>query len=351
MSLLFQGYHKGIRRFAGGGTPNMPSAFSTFTICGFAKLIDGPSIGGNTLLSFMDSVGNSGSDISIGTSNDLRASTGWGAHTSDSVATITEGGSSGANWFFWGLRFNGFGNNTRLYFRSLSGGTIVYVDVEHDSFGSPSWGGLLLGRHLFNGPSPSADEDTYNTYSLNGYLAHIKWYNSSLSDAEVNAESYSLAPVLTTNLLSYHTFDESTLSACYEAQQGSGTWEVFDSAPSLSTDNPTLTTWPTLGGTDTLPSGSSSGATPVTMYGGWSLPSTRAVESISESSVVVSPHSAMQDDTDSVVITYPITAKRADGTAISFTKSQTLAKVKSGTSGTVGTQGPRGATANRKSVV
>jgi len=51
---------------------------------------------------------------------------------------------------------------------------------------------------------------------------------------------------------------------------------------------------------------------------------------------VVGNHSSMANDTDSVTISYPISGKTADGTAFSFTKTQTIAKSKEGADGAPG---------------
>ena len=48
-------------------------------------------------------------------------------------------------------------------------------------------------------------------------------------------------------------------------------------------------------------------------------------------------HSSMDNDTDSVTISYPISGKTTDGTSFSFTKTQTIAKSKEGSDGLPGT--------------
>ena len=52
---------------------------------------------------------------------------------------------------------------------------------------------------------------------------------------------------------------------------------------------------------------------------------------------VVGNHNGMDNNTDSVTISYPISGKTADGTAFSFTKTQTIAKSKEGSDGLPGT--------------
>ena len=53
--------------------------------------------------------------------------------------------------------------------------------------------------------------------------------------------------------------------------------------------------------------------------------------------LLVKNHSAMDNSTDSVTISYPIVGKTADGTAFSFTKTQTITKSKEGSDGLPGT--------------
>ena len=53
--------------------------------------------------------------------------------------------------------------------------------------------------------------------------------------------------------------------------------------------------------------------------------------------LLVKNHSSMDNDTDSVTISYPIIGKTTDGTSFSFTKTQTIAKSKEGSDGLPGT--------------
>ena len=53
--------------------------------------------------------------------------------------------------------------------------------------------------------------------------------------------------------------------------------------------------------------------------------------------LLVKNHSAMDNSTDSVTISYPIIGKTTDGTSFSFTKTQTIAKSKEGSDGLPGT--------------
>ncbi|MEN6413734.1 MAG: hypothetical protein ABFC84_13395 [Veillonellales bacterium] len=54
----------------------------------------------------------------------------------------------------------------------------------------------------------------------------------------------------------------------------------------------------------------------------------------------VADHSAMDNSTDLVTITYPITARKADGTDVTFNLVQTITKSKQGTTGDPGTPAP-----------
>ena len=65
----------------------------------------------------------------------------------------------------------------------------------------------------------------------------------------------------------------------------------------------------------------------------------------STNTAVVGNHSAMDNSTDSVTITYPISGKTQNGTAFSFSKTQTLTKSKAGTDGTNGSNGVNGTSA------
>ena len=56
----------------------------------------------------------------------------------------------------------------------------------------------------------------------------------------------------------------------------------------------------------------------------------------------VAQHSAMVAGTDSVVVTYPITVRRTDGTTVTLSATQTLTKSKAGAQGVDGAPGPAG---------
>lgn len=64
-----------------------------------------------------------------------------------------------------------------------------------------------------------------------------------------------------------------------------------------------------------------------------------AISGSGTTTATVAAHSAMDGVTDSVVITYPITARRADGTQTTFNVSQTITKSKTGNSGNDGQDG------------
>jgi len=54
----------------------------------------------------------------------------------------------------------------------------------------------------------------------------------------------------------------------------------------------------------------------------------------------IANHSGMLDSQDTVVITYPLTIRRADGTDITMSTSQTITKSKAGATGNIGPSGP-----------
>lgn len=60
---------------------------------------------------------------------------------------------------------------------------------------------------------------------------------------------------------------------------------------------------------------------------------------------LIPDHNAMQVGTDSVVISYPITVKRLDGSTVNFNKTQTITKSKTGVKGDAGTPGTNGVSA------
>jgi len=77
----------------------------------------------------------------------------------------------------------------------------------------------------------------------------------------------------------------------------------------------------------------------------------RSALSYSGTTATVAQHSAMVAGTDLVVVTYPITVRRTDGTTVTLSATQTLTKSKAGVTGSTGAQGPAGpavvVTANR----
>ena len=78
---------------------------------------------------------------------------------------------------------------------------------------------------------------------------------------------------------------------------------------------------------------------------------TVGARSYASTTATVAQHSAMAAGTDSVVVTYPITVRRTDGTTVTLSATQTLTKSKAGAAGSTGAQGPAGpavvVTANR----
>ena len=78
---------------------------------------------------------------------------------------------------------------------------------------------------------------------------------------------------------------------------------------------------------------------------------TVGARSYADTTATVAQHSAMAAGADSVVVTYPITVRRTDGTTVSLSATQTLTKSKAGAQGVDGAPGPAGpavvVTANR----
>ena len=66
---------------------------------------------------------------------------------------------------------------------------------------------------------------------------------------------------------------------------------------------------------------------------------------------IVAQHSAMVSGTDSVVITYPITIRRADGTIVTLNRTQSITKSKQGAQGVPGAPGSTGSDGTNAKVV
>lgn len=238
MSIRFTGNKTALRR-----NSNLPSAHNAFTICGFAKLLVAEPARQATIAYTQTSDDQSAESVHlVGASGvSLQAADDYTTTFSSTVATVTAGGASGANWFFFALVGVGSGaNGLRLYHSSV-GGTPSFQSVNNKG-GSTGFSAIQFG-----------DIPWGSTYWFDGLLAHLKIYDRILSDVELAAEAARGSPASTSSLISYHSFSSGTLSTALVPDQGTGTFGVFTADPSTSTDMPVFTSGATLSGSDTLP--------------------------------------------------------------------------------------------------
>lgn len=252
MSIHIDGNKRALRR-----QTSLPSAHNAFTICGFAKLVTAAPGREATIAYTQTAVGalpESAETVFLAgpSGTGLRAGDNYNTSESADVATVTAGGASGTNWFFWALVGLGTGaNGLRLYHGAVGSGSLTYVSHTNTA----GTGGFVAIQF---GDLPFGDGTAGNTFWFNGLLAHVKVYNRALNESELTSEAGQGAPVSTSNLISYHSFSNATLATALVPDQGSGTLTVFDGAsgnPATSTDMPVFSSTPTLTGDDTLPTG------------------------------------------------------------------------------------------------
>lgn len=239
MSIRFTGDKTAARRIT-----NLPTAHNAFTICGFAKLLVAGTAREATILYTQNASSSSAQTASLatGAGTSLRAGDNYGGTFSSGVATVTAGGASGANWFFFAMVGLGSGaNGMRVYHGAVSG-TPTYV-AHTNTGGTEGFEAIQLG------------DLPYGTDGwFDGLIAHLKVYDRVLSDADLLAEAGRGDPASSTNLISYHSFSNATLATALLPDTGSGAFYAFTSNPTTSTDMPVFsTTGPTLTGDDTLP--------------------------------------------------------------------------------------------------
>jgi hypothetical protein len=240
MSVRFTGDKTALRR-----TVNLPSAHDAFTICGFAKLlVAAPSREAHIVYTQNSGASSAQTVLLAGASGTaLRAGDNYNDTFTSDVATVTAGGSSGDNWFFFAVVGLAAGaNGMRLYHGAPNSGSLTYAAVTNTP-GATGFAALQFGDLPFG-----------STYWFDGLLAHLKIYNRALSEAEVTAEAGQAAPASASGLISYHAFSDSDIAVAVVPDTGSGTFTYFTSAPSTSADMPTFSATPTLTGEDTLPS-------------------------------------------------------------------------------------------------
>lgn len=240
MSIRFSADKTALRR-----STNLPSSHAAFTICACFKL-ESPSTAREATLIYTQSTSGGHSEtlqLNPSTGSALRASDSWWSNYSADVATVPNGGTSGQNWFFGALvgSASGTGGLT-AYHKPIGTGSISSQSVAN-SPGTAAFEALQIGDASFG-----------TTYWFNGYVAHLKIYDRALSESELIAEAGSGTPVSSTNLISYHSFSNATLSTALIPDTGTGTFSVFTGDPATNTDMPVFSTTPVLTLTDTLPS-------------------------------------------------------------------------------------------------
>lgn len=237
MSIKFTGNKTALRR-----TANLPTAHNDFTICGFAKLLTAASDRIATIAYTQNVVGDSAETLVLGgDGTKVRGGDDYGGSFSSDVATVTAGGSSGANWFFFALVGVGTGSTGLRAYHSTIAGTPTYQALNNKA-GTSGFSALQFGDLPYG-----------STFWFDGLLAHLKIFDRALSDVELQAEAGRGDPASSTDLISYHSFSSGTLATALVPDTGSGTFDVFTSDPSTDADMPVFSSGPTLSGTDTLP--------------------------------------------------------------------------------------------------
>ena len=259
MSIRFNGDKQALIR-----NTNLPTAFSAFTICGFAKMLTVPPAGGDAYLAYMQSAYTCGADhgenIYIAGSgvNALRIADNWGANISPNIASVTAGGATGANWFFFATvgSASGAGGLTG-YYAPVSPTNALSLQALPNTPGTKAFAEVRLGDTPF-----ALGEFGIASWFFNGLMAHVCFYDRALNTTELLNQSRQAAPISSTNLISYHAFNLSTVADNYTATTGAGLFFVGTNSPSTSTDMPVFTAAaPTLSGFDTLPTTPSTGTT------------------------------------------------------------------------------------------
>ena len=230
-------------------TANLPSSYTNFTICLFAKLATAQPTYTSNIIYSQDTGGANAESLLVkgGSGLALVGADSYESTLTPTIATLTAGGASGSNWFFAAMRGSAAGANGLKFYHRPVGGSMS-SQLLTNTPGTSAMEYLLLGDAPFD---PGAFGVA--AWWFDGYIAHVKVYNRVLSDAEVLTESGQASPVSTTNLMSYHAFTSSVLADALVPQQGTGAFVANTSNPSMSTDNPNLVANPTYSGSVTLP--------------------------------------------------------------------------------------------------
>lgn len=237
-------------KLAIGRTVNLPTSHANFTICLFAKLATAHSTYHSHIAYTQSTGGSHAQSIQVrgGGGLSLIGTDSYESNESSVIATLTDGAASGEGWFFTALRGNAAGaDGMKVYHKPVVGGSMASATF-FNSPGSAGFDALRFGDAPFDPGQFGID-----AWWFDGYIAGLKIYNSSLSDAAVAAEAAQLAVADGTNLISYHAFSSMTLATALAPTSGSGTFSAFTSDPTTSADNPVFATNPVYSGSVQLP--------------------------------------------------------------------------------------------------
>lgn len=245
MSLRITGNKLSLRR-----TTALPTSFAAFTIIMYTKLAVARPTHNAHLLYAQTPGGSIAQALQLrGVSGtELRAADNYESTLSASAGTLPAGLASGQGWFGTALRGTAAGAGGMQALHKPVGTGSLSVQAVANTAGASAWDSLQVGDAPF-----APGEFGVAAWWTDCFIAHLKIYNRALSDAEVTAEMNQAAPASTTGLLSYHSFAAAAIGDALAPQQGSGTFSVFTSAPSMSPDMPVFSAVPTLTLTDNLP--------------------------------------------------------------------------------------------------
>lgn len=245
MSIRFTGADQGLSR-----TANLPSTHTAFTIYGFAKLSTPHPTFNSYICYTQGAVTTTAETVMLkgATGTELLVSDNYESTYSPVVANVTTG-----QWFFWAMVGTASGaGGLSLYYKPVGSGSLLSTSVTNTP-GTEAMAAMLLGD------APSGFPP--NTWGpaewwFDGWVAHLGIYNRALSAIELATQASQAAPASATNLLSYHSFVGTDLTAALAPTQGTGSFSLAQTtAPQISSDNPTFGAGaPTLTGSDTLPS-------------------------------------------------------------------------------------------------
>jgi hypothetical protein len=236
MSVRFSGTKQHLLR-----TTGLPTSASSFTICGFAKM-QVANTNNFAVIAYLANAGAADSHqafVDSGTGTLLKGSNDWGTSYTASVATLTAGGASGTNWFFFALVGSASGaGGLKVYHKPVGSGTLASQVTANSNWSTPAE--LRFGDNSLADGSFGLD-----AFFFDGNLAHLKVYSAALTDAELLAESSKASPQRSAGLISYHSLVGASLGAVLAPTTGTGTFTTPTNLPAISSDDPVLS--PTIG--------------------------------------------------------------------------------------------------------